>query len=308
MNNNIISNRNNQALSDIILNVASFLGGRVIATFKQEPGIRGFAFNTIALFKELVRHNLFHNDVFPSHAYLAQRLGCDVSTIKRSQKVLVDFGLVNVASGKIKHETNRYTLGNILKNKDMIYYLRDVIPCLRFVMNKIQGIPNISEVCASVKGYPSNKSVQKQNELRINNVLKISIHNTNLCIDTSNTVDDDLENENEKGYKYKKRKIEEWLSKEIFSNVRAIMIADPFISEYEARRISKYGAMSAITNKITKDALLKISTKKQSDEEEARIISNRKNLDADIMKARKTAGPFQARYMDYILKGSIGKF
>lgn len=162
--------RNNQAFLQESFNVYYALGGVLPASYESDDVLQRFSKYTIALFKELVRRHMFQDHVFPSHIYLSKKLKCNTRTIQRAQKELEDHGLIEVTSGKKRHQTNLYSLGKILYDSNSFYYLRDVVPSLRFVIRRL-------------KGYLGLDTVENQNVVRINNVLKVFNTNTNTIVE-----------------------------------------------------------------------------------------------------------------------------
>lgn len=300
-----ISVRNNQEISQSILDVAYSLGGRLPATYDIVDGIKVFSGSTITFLQEIVRRHLFHNDVHPSHAFLSKKLNITTRTVQRVQKELISAGLLHVESGKVKHEVNVYKIGDLLHSDQMIYMLRDVIPCLRFVIRKIKGLSTLEEMTLKLKGYLGLNTVQKQNVGRINKVLKDSNTNTSIYIDTSKTENQSHE---KKQTEIRNYSVHGWLPPKIFENVKALMRMDPFMSEDEARKISKYGEMNRLNKERLLMAIQNNPTPQELVEKHMRVIEERKSLNENINRAKKTASGMVSKFMDIVLNGSVGKF
>ncbi len=172
-NNTNNSVRNNQAFLQESLNVYYMLGATMPASYEPVDGLVRLSKYTIALFKELVRRHVFDDHVFPSHFLLAKKLKCNPRTIQRAQKELEIYGIIKVFSGKKKHQTNLYSLGDILFNSDAFYYLRNVVPCLRFVIRRLLGYMGTDILIPTV---------ENQNVGRINKVLKVSDTKSNTIV------------------------------------------------------------------------------------------------------------------------------
>lgn len=226
-NNTNITVRNNQVFSKDILNSCFQLGGRLPATFQNVDCVQLLSGMTIKIFKNMVYRFLGHNEVFVSHAYLAAKVGCNIRTVQRAQKDLVAAGLLKVESGKVAHVTNRYQLGDIVFNQEFIYRLREVIPCLRFVIAKLTG--KVIEFCNSMQGL----LVQKPNVGRITNVKDF---NTSLYIDNS----------------YSKGRLP-FVPKEIYKNMMKIMWLDWSLTLQQAYAI----AFAAYQNILSAEKLKK---------------------------------------------------
>lgn len=286
-----ISVRNNQAFSQDNLQIYYSLGATLPASYDLHDNIKRFSKYTIALFRELVRRHMFQNNVHPSHLTLAKKLGCDVSTIKRAQKDLESRGVIKVKSGKALHEVNIYSLGEVLFTSDALYYLREIVPSLRFVVKKLQALFGLS-------------TVENQNELRINKVLKDSNTNTSIYIDNSKIENRSPKNKQE----IRNYSVHGWLPTKIFENVKALLRMDPFMSEEEARKISKYGEM----NRINREKFLKATqnnpTAQELEERHTRVLEERKSLNDNISRAKKSTSGIASKFMDIVLNGSIGKF